>query len=182
VKRLLVLLCLVPVLGGCSGKNPVKVAPPVPPPPVGSPQNVLNNLIKSYSYRDSAQYMACFDTAYVGQSYDGFDVPGIQPATYTFADEAAHISKLTRSATIPHVTLDLPNYQGAPMDTLAGDPAGWVTINIHNPRVEIDEFSGSIGIVTGETFEFKLAPTTVSSSVSPTGKLWRIARWTEISP
>ena len=68
------------------------------------------------------------------------------------------------------------------MDTLAGDPPGWVTISIYNPKVEIDEVSGSLAIATGETFEFKFTPTAVSTSVSPTGKLWKIARWREISP
>ena len=169
------LICL-PLLAGCifspkRGNNP-------PPPPTrtylvaSSPQNVFNNLIKSYTDRDSSGYKACFDLGYVGSSYNGFDGYPYQPATYSFDDEARHIAKLQTSTTVLRASLELPNYLGAPTDTLAGDPVGWVTISIYNPKVEIDEVSGSTAIVTGETFEYKFQPTVVPTAESPTGKLW----------
>ncbi len=183
VKRLIALALLVAALGSCS-KNPVKVTqPPASAYLVSStPQAVLNNLIKSYTERDSTHYRECFDVGYVGQSYQGFDGDPPQPDTYSFDDEAAHISALQRSTTIFYVTLDLPNYAGAPVDTLAGDPPGWVTINIHYPRVQIDALFESAVIATGETFEFKFVPTIVSTDISPTGKLWKIIRWREMAP
>jgi hypothetical protein len=179
------LTCL-PILGGCIFSP--KRGTGTPPPPTrtylvaSSPQNVFNNLIKSYSDRDSTYYKLCFDVGYVGSSYNGYDGDPPQPATYSLDDEAAHISALQRSTTVLRVTLDLPNYTGAPMDTLAGDPPGWVTIKIDKPKVEIDELSKSTGIWSDEAFEYKFEPTVVPTTVSPTGKLWKIIRWTEIAP
>ncbi len=182
-----VFLAGLPLLGGCIF-SPDRGHLPPPDPPLQylkptTPQRVFNNLIKSYTERDSTHYKACFDSlSYAGYSYNGFDGDPPQPDTYSFDDEAMHISALQRSTVILHVSLDLPNYSGAPMDTLAGDPLGWVTINIQRPRVQIDDVSGSVALVSGEIFEYKFEPTIVSTDISDTGKLWKIIRWREISP
>ncbi len=188
MKRLFALALFLPVLGGCfgSGKNPVKVVAPALVPEYlvpSTPQAVLNNLIKSYSERDSTNYKQCYDVAYVGQSYGAYDSTGsFMPGSYSFDSEATHISALQRSTTIYHVSLDLPNYLAARLDTFPADPAGVVSMTIYNPKVQIDDASGSIGIVTGEVFQYKFIPRAVATSVSPTGKLWKIYSWTEIAP
>jgi hypothetical protein len=187
--RLIALLALaasLPLLGGCIF-SPKRGSTPPPPPSrnylvASSPQNVFNNLIKSYADRDSTNYKACFDVGYVGSSYNGFDGDPPQPATYYFDDEARHIAKLQTSTTVLRASLELPSSSTSPMDTLAGDPTGWVTITIHNPSVVIDELSGSHGIFSGETFEYKFQPKVVPTDQSPTGKLWYIIRWREIAP
>ena len=184
VKRLFAFALLVLALGGCFGskENPVKVASPQPSAYLVSstPQAVLVNMIKSYSERDSTHYKGCFDPAYQGQSYDGSDANGYQAATYSFDDEAAHISALQRSTTVYHVSLDLPNYAAAPRESNPGDPAGWATIHIYNPHVQIDDVTGSVVMASGEVFEFKFAPTL--DAASPTDTTWAIVQWTEIAP
>jgi hypothetical protein len=189
VKRLIVLALLLPVLGGCflSGKDPVGPDRIRHPPAsqylvASTPQAVLNNLIKSYTERDSTHYRQCYDLSYMGQTYDGLDEPGSQPASYSYDDEANHIAALQRSTTIYHVLLVLPNYQAARMDTFPADPPGVVSMSIYNPQVQIDDASGSIGIASGEAFLFKFIPEAVSTTVSPTGKLWKIYAWAEIAP
>ncbi len=157
-----------------------------PPPPTSSylaptkPVFVLNNLIKAYGDRDTTNYKACYDETYQGTSYSGFvSAPG--PGSYTKDDEAAHIRFLQRSTSIIRVTMDLPNYQGVAMDTLAGDPPGWVTMSLYNPKVQIDDTSGSTAIVTGETFQYKFVRKTPDNT-SPTDTSWTIVRWAEIAP
>ena len=158
-----------------------------PPPPVSNylpptkPVFVLNNLIKAYADRDTTHYKDCYDLSYAGSSYDGYDQGGPVPATYTRDDEAAHIRALQRSTTIFHVSLDLPNYLGTPLDTLPGDPAGWLSMNIYNPKVQIDDQSGSIAIVAGEVFQYKFLRKTPDAT-SPTDTSWTIVRWAEIAP
>ncbi len=184
MKRLFALALLLPLLGGCfgSGKNPVKVVVPAPGPfPIpSSPRSVLYNLIRAYAERDTTHYKACYDLTYMGGSYSGYvSQPG--PGTYTFDDEAAHIRFLQRSTMITRVTLDLPNYQAATIDTLSGDPPGWVTMSIYNPKVEIDDATGSLSIATGEVFQFKFLRKTPDPT-SPTDTSWTIVRWAEIAP
>lgn len=186
MKRLFALALLLPMLGGCfgSGKNPVKVTTPGPVSPYlvpSSPQAVLNNLIKSYTERDTTHYKQCYDVSYVGQSYSAYDTAGsYNPGNYSYTSEVLHIAALRRSTTVVHVSLTLPNYQAARMDTFPADPPGVVAMSIYNPSVQIDDASGTIAIATGEVFQFKFISKADSSS--PTGRTWKIFSWTEIAP
>jgi len=63
--------------------------------------------------------------------------------------------------------------------TDVGDPPGWATILVANPRIEIDDQPVSYSIdPSAETMQFKFVPTTPDST-SPTDTTWKIIRWFE---
>lgn len=103
------LLILAVALAGCFGskKNPVKVINPPFTYSRSTPQAVLTSLIHAYESRDSVEYAKLYAYDYQGASYDTSEAPGIQPGTFTRADEVAHIKALAEDARVLGVSMDL---------------------------------------------------------------------------
>lgn len=170
------------LLGPACGKddeNPVKPGPPPGPtyPVPSTPQLALAKLSLSYQNRDSTAYRSCFELDYLGASYDTSETGGNHPGTFTYADEAAHIRALARSATITSVDLFLPSPWNR--STVAGDSLGdWSRITVRNPQVGITDGANTLQMTANESFEFSFRPTTPAAE-STTDTLWHIVRWVE---
>jgi hypothetical protein len=168
------------LLSGCGKDNPAKPNPgPVPYLPLSTPQNVLSNLVRAYTSRDSVEYKLLYDDAYLGISRDAVFYP-VTIDSFSKNDEARHISALARALDVVHVDLDFGPSSTWTRFPYAGGNPDWATILVHNPRVAIFLGSGDDFQVSGvDLFEFSFAPTTPAPA-SPTDTTWQIVRWTEV--
>ncbi|HMI31549.1 MAG TPA: hypothetical protein VK527_07410 [Candidatus Limnocylindrales bacterium] len=169
---------LVATLTGCGDKTTFSVPQPQPKyQPSSTPLNVLENLRRAYTTRDSMGYDSLFDASYVGTSTDASG-PGPVVLTFTKADERHHVSALARTSTIVGVDLRFPVSMSRSTDL--SDPPGWATVQQAGTSLEIDDGGTSYLINPSEFMEFKFTPTTPSPG-SPTDTTWHIVRWTEIA-
>lgn len=145
--------------------------------PSSTPQNVVINLQRAYSTRDSTGYDSLFDAAYVGTTIDLFATGPDSLMTFSKADEALHISALARATTITGITVQYPPTLLRERD--GADPPGWATVPVNGARIEIDDNPASLITSPSEAMQFKMAPTTPSAG-SPTDTTWHIVRWTEL--
>lgn len=174
--RLVIATAVLPALmGGCGDDNPVKPGQQPKYLDSSTPQNVLFNLVRAYTSRDSAGYDSLFDAAYAGTSIDNSD-PG-PPLSFTKADEMLHIGALARTATISNVALTFgPN----PIRfTDSGDSAGWASVQATNPAIIIVDGPDAFFTGPNEFMLFKFRPTTPAPG-SPTDTTWKIVRWSEV--
>jgi hypothetical protein len=178
------LLILAVALAGCFGskKNPVKVINPPFTYSRSTPQAVLTSLIHAYESRDSVEYAKLYAYDYQGASYDTSEAPGIQPGTFTRADEVAHIKALAEDARVLGVSMDLGPAGSWTRTVVPGPNNDWTEIAIYNPRLEINESGGGgYNIASSEIFTFVFSPETPAAS-SSTDTLWSIERWFEDGP
>jgi hypothetical protein len=169
--------CLLAALLGCSDDNPVK--PNLEPKylPSSTPQNVIENLRRAYTTRDSAGYDSLFDDAYAGMSIDNSG-PG-PSLTFNKADESAHIGALARTPTIVSVVF---NYGPNPRrSTDVSDSAGWASLELTTPTVIVADGPNVFFTPPNTSMFFKFRPTAPASG-SPTDTTWKIVRWLEIAP
>jgi hypothetical protein len=168
---LLAALLAAAFLSACD-KNTVKPTRVVSFYPIlATPQDVLAALQLAYALRDSVEYKALHDPAYIGTSIDEIDPPGTPPLQFTLADEAAHIAMLARKGTISRVRLDLgpaSSWNRFPSDDLAHPE--WAMIQIPGLNFEVEITDGVDTYTAGGQLEFnyfKFQPTTPDST-SPT--------------
>jgi len=165
---------------GCGDKKRTIVGPEHQPalyPILSSPQNALAAMVLSYQRRDSTETKLIYDDAYQGTSVDQTDPSPVVLRLYK-ADEVRHVVALAKRVTITGVSIMFPPVLERFTD--AGDPPGWATILVANPRIEIDDQPVSYSTASsGETMEFKFVPTTPDST-SPTDTTWKIIQWFEL--
>ena len=178
-RTVLVLLGLVLAMAaGCifspERKPPTKTRPPEYLPPT-SPQNVLQNLINSYTARDSVETALVYAIGYEGTSTDPSAPTPI--SSFTRADEIRHVGALKLSREINSISLDLgPPLTWRVLPANASDPPEWAIIPIPTSTIQINDVANStlyesIHSVIEYTFKPNLA--TDGSTV------WTVVRWTE---
>ncbi|HYQ89658.1 MAG TPA: hypothetical protein VEU09_08535 [Candidatus Binatia bacterium] len=168
---------LVAFLMGCGKDNPVKPMQPGPKYlPSSTPLNVLYNLQRAYTSRDSTGYDSLFAADYTGSSTDQSDNSQL---TFSKSDEALHIQFLANQASITSIDLQFP--PGLVRYTDLGDPPGWATVSTASMHLEINTSATSYAIYPNETIDFKFRPT-MPSPGSPTDTTWHIVRWLELAP
>lgn len=173
------------VLSGCGKDSPTKPHPPLPPlySIPSSPAVVLANLEVAYSQRDSVGYKALYDSSYVGISRDLGDPPGTAPITLTYADEAAHITKLASRTAITSAYMNLgPSASWTRLASNDTSHPEWATIQIAGSSLNVQVTEGADTYQAGGSslfFEFLFKPSTPEST-SPTDTLWTIVRWNEM--
>lgn len=179
--RSFVLPALVAFLAGCGKDNPTGLDDRIPfYADLSSPQNVLTDLTKSYSVRDSVETKLLYDSTYVGTSRD-LNLGTLDE--FRYADEVSHVAALARAVTITDVICDfgpIASWTRLP----SSDPSHpeWATIQFPGGSIRIEIFDGSDSWVvtsSGEVMSFQFSPTTPASS-SPTDTLWKIVRWEEV--
>lgn len=158
--------------------SPERKPPKVPKPfvylPPISPQNVLQNLVSSYTNRDSVETALVYDAAYQGSSSD----PSQPTPVYAFtrADEVHHVHRLKNDPNIVSVQLDLG--QGSTWNVLPGlvtDPPGALVIPIQFYSIVVRDVSSSEYVFKPVTMEYAFKPT----QVAPGDTVWTVCRWTE---
>jgi hypothetical protein len=170
-------LVLLALALGC-GKDDKVVGPgPIQYPPPSSPQNVLLNLIKAYTSRDSVGTAAVYDAAYQGTSSD----PGAPQPIVQFGkdDEVHHVGRLKLDPNIVSVFLDLgPASTWQRFGPSASDPPGWAIIPIPASRIEIQDSSTNTRYeATNNIIEYTFKPTVNA----PGDTTWTIVKWTEFA-
>jgi hypothetical protein len=174
--RLAIAALFLAAIAGCGDDNPVNPKLQAKYLDSSTPQNVLTNLVRAYTSRDSAGCDSLFDAAYAGISIDNNDpAPAL---TFTKADEMLHIGALARTATITSVSLTFgPN----PIRyTDSGDSAGWASVQTTTPALILVDGPNAFFTGASEFMMFKFRPTTPASG-SPTDTTWKIVRWSEIA-
>src|SRR5690349_3393225 len=124
-----------------------------------SPSNVLQNLVTSYTRRDSVETALVYDVNYSGSSNDLSGV--IPPSSFTQADEIRHVGALKLSTNVVGVTLDLgsPNIWVRQPGN-ASDPPGYAIINIPASKVSIDDVGlNRIWESTNRVIQYTFKPT-----------------------
>jgi hypothetical protein len=165
-------------LSGCifspERKPPTKAKPVEYLAPI-TPQNVLQNLIKSYTERDSVETAAVYDVSYAGISTDPSAPQPI--SNFTRQDEIRHVGALKLNNNIVSVYLDL----GAPTTWRrqpgnASDPPGSAIIPIPASTIRIDD----VGRATlWESVNRVIEYTFVPSVSAPGDTTWTVIGWTE---
>jgi len=177
-RTVLVLLALFLALAtGCifspERKPPTKTKPPEYLPP-NSPTNVLQNLIESYTGRDSVETELVYDIAYQGTSND----PSAPGGAYQFtrASEVRHVGALKLSRDIVSISLDLgPVLSWQVLPGNASDPPDWVIIPIPASTVQINDVAhNTVYESVNRVIEYTFKPTVVSGET-----VWTVVRWTE---
>jgi len=162
-------------MSGCGDNNPVIPVLQGKYLASSTPQNLLENLRRAYTSRDSVGYDSLFDATYAGQTIDNAQ-PG-PPLTFTKADESLHIRALARSTTITSIVL---SFGANPIRyTDAGDSTGWTSMQVLNPAVGVADGTTLVFTGANDIMVFKFRPTTPASG-SPTDTTWKIVRWMEI--
>ena len=170
-------LIFLAAMAGCGGdSNPIIPQQPRYLPS-STPHNVLENVRRAYTRRDSTAYDSLFDAAYIGTSIDNSD-PSPTLLTFTKADESLHIRALARSTSIATVYLSFGS--NTVRFTDVADTLGWATVQVPNPLLQISDATVDWFISGSETMEFKFRPTTPSAG-SQTDTTWHVVRWTEIA-
>jgi hypothetical protein len=180
--------CIFSPKKGGGGKPP---PPPVYPPPE-SPRQALQNLLTSYSNRDSTEYRKVFVQngardqngdllePYAGFSYDVDTTANVtRPGTFNIDDEIHHIRKLAESPDIIRIIQDF-GLSTTWIDYPATGPGGqaWREIVIQKPTLEIDTPTTSYLLPGNEVLTYQFSPD--SSAFASTGKIyWSIVRWYE---
>lgn len=171
-----ILVVLGLAVSGCGDdeKGPVGPGDPIPPP-LTSPQNVLQNLLLAYVARDSVQTALVYDDAYQGASVDPSGIVG--NFNFAKADEVSHVGGLRRNPNIAVVAVDF----GSPsswtrMGPDPADPPDWAQIQINTATIQVEEFAGSTHQVQNQAMIYKFKPTVAA----PGDTTWKIVEWTEI--
>jgi hypothetical protein len=177
-RTVLVLLALILALAtGCifspERKPPTKTKPVEYLKP-DSPTSVLQNLIKSYTERDSVETELVYDPLYEGTS----DVPGAPAGGYLFnrTSEVRHVGALKLSRDIVSISLDLgPIQSWQILPGNASDPPDWVIIPIPASTVQINDVANNtVYESVNRVIEYTFKPTLVSGET-----VWTVVRWRE---
>ena len=173
-------ICLVvgALLSGCGKGNPGKPSPYAPYLQLSTPQNVLSNLIRAYTSRDSVEYVLLYDDAYLGTSTD-MTLPVVVTYSFRKVDEARHIAVLARASDVLRIEMDFGPLSSWTRFPSAGGHPEWSTIVFTNPSVALYTSGGDYRVSGVSTFEFTFAPTTPAPG-SPTDTTWQIVDWTEV--
>ena len=171
-------VCTLALASGCifsPEQKPPKTKPPVEYLEPISPQNVLQNLVKSYKARDSIATAVVYDVDYTGSSTDPSAPTPI--VDFNQAKEISHVKRLHDDPNIVSVDLDLgpvATWQVLPPN--ASDPSDWKIINTNFQSVEIRDVSTFTYQSSNRQIEWAFKPKTVGTTTT-----WTVIRWTEIA-
>jgi len=177
----LALVLLAPLLLQGCGKEIVEPEPPVfTYPDRSTPKNTVMRMAAAFERRDSVVTGSVYSDTYEGSSTDNYPFPG-ETLTFTRADEVRTVGAMALANRV-YVDMELYSFATWRQIHYAGDPTGWVTLQIPYFRISVQDTHGdgfNVNPTYNETwvFEFTLEPTPDSSS--PTDTTWTIVRWTE---
>src|SRR5262245_2888884 len=171
------------LVAGCGDDNPMGtdgIKPPPSYPALTTPQNTLEALRMAYERRDSVETARVYDDAYQGFSQNLQDPSSPPPIYFSRSDEIRHVGELYKTATISEVTMNLgapSSWQRFPSEDLAHPD--WAVIQIGYHNIEVIDGPLLYKAYGSNTFEFKFAPSTDSTSATDT--LWHVVRWDEVN-
>ena len=172
------------LLQGCGEGGHKLIDPPAfVYPDQSTPKNTLLRMAAAVERRDSVVTASVYADGYEGSSSDLTD-PNSTTLQFFKSDEVRAVGEMARSNSIHLIEMDLGVTAGWLQYHNVSDPVGWVTIQIPNFQIYVnDTVEGEYRTSSptqGEThvFEFTLKPTTPDPT-SPTDTTWTIIQWVE---
>ena len=172
------------LLSGCifSPKRGTGGGPPRPKyEPLATPENVLIDLSRAYSSKDSNEVKLLYHNDYTGTTIDQSNPLSILHFDFTKADEVGHVAGLARNIAVFFVDLELSPL----LATLklryhdAGDPPGIETVQRPITRLAVYDDQNRWEVPLDKDYiEFKFIAKTPDSS-SLTDTTWQIYKFTE---